>query len=94
MDHQSSAARAVEGAHRFSFFAFEVAMLIPCGDLDVQHAVQSQRGVGLSASEAGIGWPNERIVLYVLLFVLLEAAYSSQYDEEQRELLLLLITSY
>ena len=50
--------------------------------------------LGLSASEAGIGWPNERIVLYVLLFVLLEAAYSSQYDEEQRELLLLLITSY
>ena len=47
MVHQSSAVQDVKGAHRFSFFAFEVAMLIPRGDLDVQHAAQSQRVVGL-----------------------------------------------
>ena len=55
MDHQSSAARAVEGTHRFSFFAFEVAMSIPCGDLDVQHAVQSQRVGGWACPPLRLG---------------------------------------
>jgi len=35
-DDQLTAARCIEGAHRFSFFACEVAMLITCGDLGVQ----------------------------------------------------------
>ncbi len=36
ISHLLCAVRGVEGAHRFSFFAREVDMLITCGDLDVQ----------------------------------------------------------
>jgi len=33
---QFTAARCIDGAHRFSFFACEAAMLIACGDLGVR----------------------------------------------------------
>src|SRR5258706_1757485 len=36
ISHLLCAARGVEGAHRFSFFAHEVAMLIACGDVQQQ----------------------------------------------------------
>ena len=36
ISHLLCAVRAIEGAHRFSFFARDVAMSTTCGDLDVQ----------------------------------------------------------
>ena len=53
ISHPLCAVRAIEGAHRFSFFAREVDMLITCGDLDVQ------RETGRSWFVAGGQLPSE-----------------------------------
>jgi len=78
---QLTAARCIEVAHRFSFFACEVAMLIACGDL----GVRQQCGIVFVLQLTSVKRVTllhhwfQRTESYVLL-LLLEAVYSNKHQ--------------
>ena len=58
ISHQLCAVRAVESAHRFSFFAREVDMLFTCGDLDVE---RKKRESNSCLASRQTGWAPPRL---------------------------------
>ena len=83
-----NATQAIDGAHRFSFFAFEAAMMITRGDLDVGRSsrhvcvcvfvlsapmADSIYDIRQTMSDNGL----QRFKLEVLILVLIEAAYEA-----------------